>query len=93
MTTTEWRRYYKDQAFTVYGYECACCGVKEKEFLTLDHKNNDGYKNRRCGYTWYRWLKTHNYPSDIQTLCFNCNFGKNVNDGICPHKASSLKIK
>jgi hypothetical protein len=27
------------------------------------------------------------YPPDFEILCFNCNCGKAVNGGICPHEA------
>src|SRR5215831_5285773 len=29
------------------GYRCACCGVDEPMFLTIDHLNNDGTSHRR----------------------------------------------
>lgn len=72
--------------------KCAClmCPLPEKDirFLTMDHVNNDGAIQRAeigNGYKLYRWLKKNNFPIDMQVLCFDCNCGKNVNGGICPH--------
>lgn len=71
--------------------KCVCCGEKETDFLTLDHTNNDGAKHRKIlgrnfsGSVFYSWLISHNFPKGFQVMCFNCNLGKNINKGICPH--------
>lgn len=69
---------------------CLCCGENTYEFLTIDHINNNGSEERkivrRTGHNIYRYLRKNNYPSGYQTLCFNCNSGKQINKGICPHK-------
>jgi hypothetical protein len=80
------------------GYKCACCGETEPKFLTIDHIFNNGAEHRRelggvdgngKGYSnrVLVWAKQHGYPAGFQVLCMNCNFGKSVNGGICPHKA------
>ena len=57
----------------------------------IDHINNDGNKQRKNGkYTggtanFYYWIKTNNYPTDLQVLCYNCNMAKAIYK-ICPHK-------
>lgn len=72
--------------------ECACCGEKEVMFLTIDHIDNDGAKERKklkiSGGNFYRWLVRNNFPNKdkYQVLCFNCNQGRQLNGGICPHK-------
>jgi hypothetical protein len=81
----------KGEAFNHYGGpKCSCCGETGVLFLTIDHMNNDGYEHRkagiRSGTTLYRWLRTQGYPTGFQVLCFNCNIGKYLNGGICPHK-------
>jgi len=79
----------RDKVLTVYGAECACCGETEKRFLTVDHINNDGVVMRKVhgsGGNLYRWLIKNSFPAGFQTLCMNCNFGKALNKGICPHK-------
>lgn len=35
---------------------------------------------------FYEWIIRNNFPKDLQILCWNCNMGKNVNKGVCPHK-------
>lgn len=72
--------------------KCACCGETIIEFLSIDHINNDGAKQRRenktQGIRFYYWIKQNNYPNDLQVLCMNCNFAKGK-FGSCPH----LKLK
>lgn len=85
----------KDAVFGAYGgYRCACCGETERAFLTIDHVDNDGATWRRevlgsrlaTGWRTYRWLMAHQYPAGYQVLCMNCNFGKRMNHGVCPHQ-------
>lgn len=82
----------KNEVFEAYGgWKCACCGETERLFLTMDHMLNNGSQLRREGVhghstMFYRWLKKSGYPKDFQVLCMNCQFGKRMNDGICPHK-------
>jgi len=86
----------REAVFAAYGgYKCACCGESEQKFLTIDHVKNDGATFRRqiagtrtaAGYVTYRWLLKHNFPSGYQVLCMNCNHGKRMNAGVCPHQA------
>lgn len=68
-------------------YQCACCGETNRNFLTVDHINNDGYKERENS-DWFgiaRWLIKNNLPEGIQILCMNCNFARYHNGGTCPH--------
>lgn len=75
-----------------YGGSCACCGISEICFLSIDHINNDGYKekgtrkNRVSGYLLYKKIIKENYPDTLQILCFNCNLAKQHNRGVCPHR-------
>ena len=72
-----------------YGRECACCGEKEEGFLTIDHKNNDGWKERvhgaHSGEMMGRSLVFGPKREDIQILCYNCNCAK-ARLGYCPHR-------
>ena len=72
-----------------YGGKCACCGESQILFLTIDHKNNDGNIDRSENYessiSFYLNLKREATRNDIQVLCFNCNMGKAINGGVCPH--------
>ena len=82
----------KDTVFNAYGgWKCACCGETEKLFLTIDHMLNNASELRKEGVhghstQFYRWLKNSGYPKDFQVLCMNCNFGKRMNNGVCPHQ-------
>ncbi len=72
---------------------CICCKEKNLLFLTMDHKKNDGAKHRkRIGkYSIYLWLYRNNYPTGFQVLCMNCNWGKKMNNGVCPHEIQKEK--
>ena len=88
----------RDAAFQAYGgFVCACCGETERAFLQLDHIANDGCKHRKeykvGGPGLYRWLKRAGYPPILQVLCANCNFGKRMNGGVCPHAAAQYGIE
>jgi len=82
----------KDKVFAHYGMQCVCCGERsDLDFLTIDHMNNDGANHRKSlgllsGTRFYRWLIKEDFPEGFQTLCWNCNCGKRINHGICPHK-------
>jgi len=83
----------KIAAFAAYGgSRCNCCGEIILQFLTIDHIHNNGAEHRRLlgkrrgGSTMYCWLKRHKYPAGFQVLCFNCNVGRSINGGTCPHK-------
>lgn len=82
----------KSMVFQHYGNKCNCpgCGETNAIFLSIDHINNDGnqYRKRlknRGGTSQYSWIIKNNFPSDLQILCFNCNHGKYINGGVCPH--------
>lgn len=83
----------KDECFKAYGgYRCVCCGEQEPKFLSIDHVANDGAEHRKTMFTnhyygsIYAWLRRNDYPAGFQVLCMNCNFGKRMNGGICPHQ-------
>jgi hypothetical protein len=83
-------RKLRDEVILGYGGVCACCAETERLFLCLDHVNNNRAEHRRqvgtSGWGVYREAKTRGYPPDFQVLCFNCNNGKRVNGGVCPHQ-------
>lgn len=69
------------------GGKCVCCGETEFTFLCVDHVNNDGNAHRRViGNEICSWLKRNCYPPGFQILCRNCNYGKHLNGGVCPHQ-------
>ena len=84
----ERRKRHKESIFNHYGNKCACCGEAQILFLSIDHINNDGNEQRQKIHPafFYKWIINNNFPDDLQLLCMNCNFGKRMNGGICPHK-------
>ncbi len=80
-----------------YGGKCLCCDETDIRFLTIDHVDENGSEHRKRifpntkgrppgGDNFYRWLEKNSLPLGLQTLCYNCNIGKHLNDGICPHQ-------
>ena len=87
-------RYLKQRTMVLETYSngvpiCNCCGETTFEFLTIDHINNNGAKERkksgrRGAMEFVRWIIKNNYPKGLQILCWNCNTAKQYHGG-CPH--------
>lgn len=87
--STKYRALLRAEMIAAYGGACKCCGESHPLFLQLDHIHNDGHIDRKENKTsaklWAR-LKRLGWPNDRhQLLCANCNFGKLMNGGTCPH--------
>ena len=87
----------RERVFGHYGWVCACCSEKEVMFLTIDHKNNDGHRDRTQNGKWrismrafYGNIIRDGYPDSYQTLCMNCQWGKRINNGVCPHQSDTI---
>lgn len=66
---------------------CECCGENKELFLTIDHIEGGGHKLRELGqHTDYEHLIKFGFPSGLRILCYNCNCGRERNNGYCPHK-------
>jgi hypothetical protein len=89
-------RELREEVIAHYGGRCTCCGETTYEFLTLDHVNNDGGKQRELlrqmlgrgtqfSYSSANLAKKLDYPDYFQILCWNCNCAK-AHHGICPHQ-------
>ncbi len=85
----------KAAVFAAYGgFTCKCCGESEPLFMTIDHINNDGAHFRKtvlgrfnaAGVATYQWIVKNDFPSGFQVLCMNCQWGKRMNKGVCPHR-------
>jgi hypothetical protein len=69
-----------------YGGACTCCNETNIDTLTVDHIDGGGNKHRKeVGFGIAAWLKRNNFPLGFQVLCFNCNCGRHINSGVCPH--------
>lgn len=92
-----WRIENKRRVFDHYGRKCVCCGESEPVFLTIDHIDGGGGKQRKAnnwsgGHNIYRWLIKHNFPQGFRTLCMNCNWGRGKNGGVCPHELKAKMV-
>ena len=86
------RRQYnklRTEVFIALGNRCACCNESRKEFLTLDHINGGGTRERKStGGVWgmLRRIKANGFPSNLyRILCWNCNEAY-AHFGYCPHR-------
>lgn len=88
-------RRYREQILEAYGRKCACCGETEPTFLTVDHVENDGKQHRerfnRNNTNLYRDIVKQGFPPKYRLLCFNCNSGRRLNGGSCPHAAKGVR--
>lgn len=80
----------KQTVMSHYGGACVCCGIRHITFLCIDHIYDNGASQRKAlnnkgSAHFYSWIIRNNYPKDLQILCYNCNMGKQLNGGICPH--------
>ena len=77
-STKQYRDGIFEATIAVLGGKCVWCGEFEKEFLTIDHVDNDGNSERKFGSIgWKR--KILDGKSDIskyRVLCHNCNLGR-----------------
>lgn len=87
--SVKYRAQLRCEMISAYGRACSCCKESEPKFLQLDHVFNDGAEDRKINKTAAKlWasLKRIGWPKDRhQLLCANCNFGKLMNGGVCPH--------
>jgi hypothetical protein len=80
------RQRVKDAVFERYGTDCACCGETEPLFLSIDHINGGGTQERKAtGRDHYAALARGPVRGDLRILCHNCNRGRWLNGGECPH--------
>jgi hypothetical protein len=94
-TSRAYRQRLKDKVFAHYGgYICSCCGETEPMFLALDHVDGGGSRERRevkleraAGQTLYLQIARGGYRPGLRVLCHNCNYGRYLNGGECPHVA------
>ena len=84
----------KTEVIICYGGKCQCCKEINLDLLSVDHIEGNGLKHRvKIGGSQYFYsnLKIENFPSGYQVLCLNCNCGKHINGGVCPHKSLVLQ--
>ena len=85
-----YRQLINKKLLELYNNKCCCCGETEPKFLSLDHINNNGNKERKTMTNQtikVRILKGILSKKYYQILCHNCNQGRYLNGGMCPHKS------
>ncbi len=89
------RALLREEMLTAYGGKCACCGISDYRFLTVDHVHGGGRKHQKevsGSMGVFRDLKKRGWPKgDFECLCFNCNLAKGFY-GVCPHKDPTVGI-
>lgn len=64
---------------------CICCAEHLLEFLSIDHINGGGNKEKALHRgNFYNWLKKKGFPPGYRVLCHNCNQALGAY-GYCPH--------
>ncbi len=93
--TLERHKGQRQAVLELYGRECQCCGETNEAFLTLDHVNGGGAEHRaersRAGVLADAVREFR--PDLYQILCWNCNTGRHMNGGICPHQEAALTVE
>jgi hypothetical protein len=87
LVSRRWLANLRQEMLTSYGRSCACCGESIEAFLTLDHINGGGHKERKefGANTVLFKLKQAGWPKDgYRILCMNCNFATRFGRP-CPH--------
>lgn len=79
-----WRNKVKLKKLVVEKYSngtmaCAMCMEQRLPCLSIDHIDGGGNAHRKeirksAGESFYRWLKSENFPPGFRVLCMNCQF-------------------
>lgn len=84
--------------FEHFGNKCECCGENNPKTFTVGHPMDDGWKQRkeigRRGWGFYAYLIKNNFmtPYILRLECYNCNMGKRINGGVCPHETERTAL-
>ncbi len=74
---------------------CVCCGESIYQFLTVDHIEGGGTQQRKIlgAANLLSFLLKNDYPKGYRVLCYNCNCGREKNNGICPHDVVLSRVR
>jgi len=84
----KWHAKLRRECIEAYGSKCECCGDMTYEFLTIDHIQGGGRKERNHhggGSNLLRSLRKEGFPPGYRVLCYNCNNSYGMY-GYCPHQ-------
>lgn len=84
------RKYFdlKSKLVEYYG-PCYCCGETNIRFLSIDHINGGGRQHKKefsSHYGVYEHIINSNFPEEYRIACLNCNCGREIAGGTCPHE-------
>ena len=81
------RRELRNRVLDYLGSACSCCGESIRQFLNIDHANGDGSHERKRTHVrrMHEQILAGLRP-DLRLLCWNCNLGRELNGGTCPHE-------
>lgn len=86
----------KIKVLTYYGngkLACVRCGFNDVRALSLDHINGDGKAHRASvKMPMYAWVERNNYPSMFQTLCYNCQHIKYIEEDVLKAKTPVISL-
>lgn len=68
------------KAIQLYGGHCKICKIDDLDCLVVDHINNDGFKNKQRGHSYWKMIIQENNKSKYQVLCHNHNWKKHINN-------------
>ena len=80
----QWRLDLKVEVLTHYGngkLACVRCGYSNIPALSIDHINQADKTTSTSGDHLYRFLRNSGYPQGYQTLCMNCQWLKQHEEG------------
>jgi GNAT superfamily N-acetyltransferase len=85
----------RSKCYEFLGGKCICCGESDFLKLTVDHIHNDGKQRRDIEKTGVNICRKilNKQITDIQLLCWNCNFSKHLGNGVCWHQRKGPSIK
>lgn len=75
----------RNEVIEFLGSKCACCNESIHRFLQLDHINGWQHDADAMKPSALRDILAGR-RTDIRVLCINCNFGRELNGGTCPHE-------
>lgn len=85
----------RETVLTRYGGKCECCSEDKLPFLSIDHIDGGGSKERKqLGGTSGVYRKLYKYIEKLpgyRVLCHNCNMAEAFYNG-CPHKTGLERI-
>lgn len=83
----------REKIIKKYGGKCECCGEDRSEFLTVDHVNGGGNKEKRRLGVSRLIVRLANCPrlDGYRLLCQNCNSSLAF-FGYCPHNPPENKL-